>query len=363
MAKAPITNPAVDEAGETEEEGTTQTPYVVVDVSPVNMSYINERNQLDPIAVRRPAIGLSRHESRFTTIEVIARSDQSDAGTSISLINSSYSSGMGRGTANFFIESIAEQDADAATIVSTFSSWMVTANTPRPQLLSVTGVLLDSKNFQWRTEWRENYQRYLKADQCILRRAMVYLTYKNVIFEGYILNSTTQDAAQYSDVAVQLTFTMVVRRIIDLDLTSIETLSDTQLRQAVKGIVDPVVGSLKGAEDYTKEALDSLSWARAMEMVIPEEGWDGSNPLLDEVGLEDYNTFEHKVLVEDLERYGGRFNTRDLQRYLSLTSTGINDAGDTVVTGEAESVTNSGGKTNRELLQEVIESSEAMVSV
>lgn len=173
-----------------------------------------DRYVSDPPLVRRPTLGLMRDEERYSSIEIVVMGGDGDR--EIELLNSSYPSGRSPITTNFFIQSINEARASSVQVEQSFGSFYLTAAGDQPRVIQCSGLLLESQNFKWYTEWQKNYDRYLRARQCILHRAQVFLTVGDTIYVGYIVGAGTGRTADPVWEVASWNFQMVLRDTIDL---------------------------------------------------------------------------------------------------------------------------------------------------
>lgn len=171
----------------------------------------------DPL-VRRPTLGIIREEKdRFASLEVIVRGSETDSTVpQIELFNSSYPQGRAPISTNFFVSGINEGREEALQIVRTLGDFYVGSTGETPRVIQVSGILLEAKNFPWLSEWRRNYELYLRARQCILRRAQVFLAVGGFLYVGYVIGSSFgQNVSPMWEMA-QFSFNMVLRDVIDL---------------------------------------------------------------------------------------------------------------------------------------------------
>lgn len=169
-----------------------------------------------PTIVRRPTVGLIGYEDRFSKLEVIVRSGDSRSGIPVRVLNSSYREGYANASTNFFLQEITETSQEAISVVETFNDFYLSDVGEKPRFLTVQGMLLAAKNFPWAQEWRKNYEQYVRGRQCIIRRAMVYLTICEDMYVGYILDSQMSRSITSSFWLVPFSFTMVLRQVVDV---------------------------------------------------------------------------------------------------------------------------------------------------
>lgn len=185
--------------------------YTFLVAVPPDPHTVAARNQTDLPVVRRPRLGLEAYEDSYASLEIIA----SEGDQRIKLINTSYREGEASVTTNFLLSQVGEPREEVVEIIPTFGDFFVQDSGTPIDVVSLSGVLLESKNFPWLREWRVNYSRFLRARQCILRRAMAYLTIGNTLYVGYIIASQTSRNWEAWGVA-PLSLTMVIRSVSDV---------------------------------------------------------------------------------------------------------------------------------------------------
>lgn len=171
--------------------------------------------------VRRPTLGIVGYEDRFCRLEVYAKSLEGGEGDYIPMHNTSYASGQHPINTNFLINQVTLGAEEAVQVVRTFGDYYLSDVGENPRTLSVQGVLFESKNFPWLSEWRANYDHYLRARQCILRKAMAYLTIDDTMYAGYIISSGISRNVTPAWELVPFNFTMILRKATDLRANSL----------------------------------------------------------------------------------------------------------------------------------------------
>lgn len=198
-------------------DGSGSREYSWIESLPPNPRDVAKRQAESRPIVRRPLLGLVPYSDRYATLEVIARGGGGD-GTEdqIQLFNSTYRGGRSGVTSNFIVQNISETDSETITPTVTHGDWYLSDSGATPKVFQVQGVLLESRNFPWLTEWRRNYDAYIRGRQCLVRKAMVYLSIDDTMYVGYILQTSLARAAIPSFTAVSFNFQMLLRDVVDL---------------------------------------------------------------------------------------------------------------------------------------------------
>jgi hypothetical protein len=115
---------------------------------------------------------------------------------------------------DFFLTDIREEDAEKFQIVETFGSNYIFFFGRKPLIYVANGILYNSENYQWKNNFKDKYNRFLRGTQLVKARSRVIFMYEDVVREGYILNFSHQIQAQNPH-AVPFSFSMFVTREFD----------------------------------------------------------------------------------------------------------------------------------------------------
>lgn len=139
--------------------------------------------------VRRPLRGIEVKKDTYATIKVI------DAlGRPVPLIDSSSAvdvAGIGQSTeySNFILQGVQEQRVEKQQIVETFGEDYIFFFGERPRIYTFSAILMNTRNFNWKSEWWKNYEDTLRGTKLLERNARMYLYYDDVVVEGYMLQA------------------------------------------------------------------------------------------------------------------------------------------------------------------------------
>lgn len=155
-------------------------------------------------SVRRPARGIQIKDDTYATLQV-----RQANGIAIPLFDAASPTNTGKGirNSNFMIQSLSEQRVEKQQIVLTFGAPYIFFFGEQPRIISVTGILLDTEDFNWRAEWWENYDLYLRGTQNVRNRTRVYLSWNDIVVEGYIMQASASEDASNRNL-VQFQFQM-----------------------------------------------------------------------------------------------------------------------------------------------------------
>lgn len=200
--------------------------------------------------VRRPLRGLEIKDDTYAYIKLIGPKGE------IPLLDSSGTNGYSTEYSNFILQSVQEQRMERQQIVETFGDSYMFLFGESPRMLSVSAALINSFDFNWKAEFEDNYDNYLRGTKSLEKGARTYLFYDSNIVEGYIINcATSQDSQTPLMVQLQFQFFVTSHRNISIiktegkypirgstvtngiDIT--KTLDDPTMRELIQNTVGP----------------------------------------------------------------------------------------------------------------------------
>jgi hypothetical protein len=184
--------------------------------------------------VRRPVRGLQIKDDTYATIQVRTADGRNlpliDAGGNIQSKNDSLYS-YSANYSNFLLQTVQEQRTEKKQIVETFGEPYIFFFGEHPRIISASGVLLNTEDFNWRAEFLENYELYLRGTRCVQNKTRVYLSWDDIVTEGYIMDCQVQDIA-IERYYVQFSFTMFLtnyQNVSDIGLSDFPRPTEFQL--------------------------------------------------------------------------------------------------------------------------------------
>lgn len=197
--------------------------------------------------VRRPVRGIQIKDDTYATIQV-----RQANGIAIPLFDAAAPSDTGKGirNSNFIINSVQEQRAEKQQIILTFGEPYIFFFGEQPRIITVSGVLLNTEDFNWRAEWWENYDRYLRGTQCVRMKTRVYLSWDDIVVEGYIFQASAAEEATEQNY-VRFQFQMFLT-----NYQNISSIGDINAHWSGKDInLDPSTVDLPGTGGTSSTAL------------------------------------------------------------------------------------------------------------
>lgn len=189
--------------------------YVEIQTDPfaANLSEEKTKNRSTDAGVRRPFRGIEIKEDTYAVMKVI-RADGTeipltDAGGELKAQSGSNTqagskiqgkTGSPRKAAtynysNFIIQSVQENREEKAQIMETFGEAYVFFFGERPRSIQVQGLLMNTLDFNWRTEFWYNYENTLRGTKLVEQNARIYLYWDDLVVEGYMMGAQATDVS------------------------------------------------------------------------------------------------------------------------------------------------------------------------
>lgn len=154
--------------------------------------------------IRRPVRGTVMKEDSFATLRVVAGSGKTvpliDAGSRRKgSDNQPFEIEGKRATdiySNFFIQQVQEERAEKQQILETFGEPFIFFFGERARIISFSGILLNTFDFNWEAEWWYNYEKYIRGTRCVENDARIFLSYDETLVTGYILAAAATKNSQ-----------------------------------------------------------------------------------------------------------------------------------------------------------------------
>ena len=202
----------------------------VEDVVSAGMAESNE-----PINVRRPLYGTTIKGEQFSHLSM--RAIDSDGFVKpLVLNNTSAPGGESVKNSNYIVQGFSVAKQEKMQIIETFGDEYIFFYGERPTVVQVRGFLINTPDFNWRSEWYQNYDNYLRGTKCVERKARVYLYIDGMTFVGYIMNTATQ----ITDAQPSLTpfsFSMLVTNYFDSNWKSPSSVRNKEEARGKEGIL------------------------------------------------------------------------------------------------------------------------------
>lgn len=140
--------------------------------------------------IRRPTRGITIKEDTYATMRVVKGDGQTILLTDAGGAQGSRTARQTDIYSNFLLQQVAEERAEKQQILETFGEPYIFLFGERPRMITFSGVLLNTFDFNWEAEWWDNYENYLRGTKCVENEARVYIAYDETLVSGYIIASS-----------------------------------------------------------------------------------------------------------------------------------------------------------------------------
>ena len=271
---------------------------------------VQKQSERDFTNVRRPYRGIEIKDDTYAVMKVL-RSD----GSAVPLVDSGGERMPGAGGdtkagsqtnsssnnanispmatsiaySNFIIQTLVDSRQEKSQILETFGDPFIFFFGERPRILQVQGLLMNTRDFNWRTEFWYNYENYLRGTRLVELNARIYLSWDDILVEGYMLGAQAQDDANLP-YHIPFSFTLFVTSHTYLSsigddaypITTAVSLPMDQLtvegKENVKQAMDELKAQGVAARDYesnvdiTRRALQQSEEARKAKQAASLSG-------------------------------------------------------------------------------------------
>ena len=157
-------------------------------------------------AIRRPYRGIQIKKDTYATLSV-----RKASGEAIPLTSSSERNPSEVGTvsnySDFILQSVQEQRMEKKQIIETFGGSFVYFYGEQPRIVTISGLLMNTEDFNWKSQFWYNYDNFLRGSKLVQLGARCYLGYDTSVIEGYPLSASAVDTA---DEPYQVPFQMTM---------------------------------------------------------------------------------------------------------------------------------------------------------
>lgn len=115
---------------------------------------------------------------------------------------------------DFILQQVQDTRMEKKQVVETFGAAYVFFFGESPRLTTFAGVLLNTADYNWRSQFWFNYDNYLRGSKLVQLNAKAYVAYDTIVVGGYILDAQASDDAN-SPYSVPFQFSMFVTDYYD----------------------------------------------------------------------------------------------------------------------------------------------------
>ncbi len=146
----------------------------------------------------------------------------------------------------FFLESVSENKSEKTQIVETFGSFIAFFFGKHPEVYQFSGRLLNAKNHDWKNDFQEIYDNFIRGTKAVENNAIVYLQYDDVLVEGYVVG-TRMDYHGASNNECPFSFSVLVTRRAPVN--QIQRLQDRRARSRFSAAEQKILNDLNGLRE------------------------------------------------------------------------------------------------------------------
>lgn len=120
---------------------------------------------------------------------------------------------------DWILQSVRESRSEKTQLIETFGDSYLYAFGEKPRVLAIQGLLMNTVDYNWRAVFWENWERYFRASKLIELDARIYLSWEDIIVEGYPLQAQCQESAT-SPNAMSFSFNMYVTAYYNISMAN-----------------------------------------------------------------------------------------------------------------------------------------------
>lgn len=126
-------------------------------------------------------------------------------------------------TNRFLLQQAQEVQSERVQIMETFGDPQLFLYGKQAEIYQYSGILLNTRTFQWKTEFLQAWDTFLRGTVSRENKTRVYLTYDNVLREGFLLNSSISQSTELRQVVFNFSMFIVRKRLFStVPMSSIE---------------------------------------------------------------------------------------------------------------------------------------------
>lgn len=262
------------------------------------------------LPIRRPYNGMTIKEDTYAVISVVGLDNKPiPLGVSEKAADGSETNSPTDAYSDFILQTIQTQRAEKQQIVETFGDFYVFFFGQQPMSITVNGMLVNSEDFNWRTEFWHNYDKYFRGSKLVQMNARVYLAYDTVVIEGYPYSASASEDNMFS-AQIPFTMSMIVTnyfdysqiQVVNTDLMSRDSPYDAEVVE-----LNPSVQSQVSTVNGSVNALVSSSTGLVGTENIPLPG--PSEPAPSNMNLESIQSHQNWVNSKQKENVQWQLST------------------------------------------------------
>lgn len=146
-------------------------------------------------SLRRPVRGIQIKDETHAVLRCITASGKTLPFVDAGGLQEEEGYGSSVNYANFLLSDIQERRAEKKQVIETFGDDYVLFFGEEPRMLNITGSLLNTADFNWKSEFWHNYETLMRGTKLVDAGARLYLSFDDVVYEGYMCEASTAYAS------------------------------------------------------------------------------------------------------------------------------------------------------------------------
>ena len=222
---------------------------------------------------------------------------------------------------DWILQSVRESRAEKTQLIETFGDSYLYAFGEKPRILAIQGLLMNTVDYNWRAIFWENWDKYFRASRLIEMDARLYLSWEDIIVEGYPLQAQCSESAS-SPNAMTFSFNMYITNYFNISMANRTQMNQTKEMHALAMSRSSFLGEAVNEQELFDKRLSRKFGANPFNNLmdvgtfgvnaIYEHGISSDGWTYDENGNKDRKLTDFELLGVRQLRELGNFGTRAL---------------------------------------------------
>lgn len=191
----------------------------------------------------------------------------------------------------FFLENVTEDRMEKTQVVETFGEFIAFFFGRRPEVFHFSGRLLNTKNHDWKNDFQEMYDNFLRGTKAVENNATVFIQYDDVIAEGF-LTGAHMEYHGITNNECPFSFSMLVTKRAPIN--QLQRLRERRKRSRFSAV-----------EQQLLNELDSIRDTKTIPFVIMQQALSAGGLDTSDIVL----ITEEKKKIKPASKIGGPLNT------------------------------------------------------
>jgi len=148
--------------------------------------------------IRRPHRGIQIKGDTYSVISIVkSNGDHIPLVSSSAIVDKAYeevTKGRVQEFSDYILQRVEDQRMEKQQIIETFGEDYVFFFGERPRIMTFAGLLVNTEDFNWRSQFWHNYENYLRGTKLVQLNARAYITFDTFVVEGFPLMAQASDA-------------------------------------------------------------------------------------------------------------------------------------------------------------------------